>query len=108
MPKNPRIPPMPRAIEILAFPDLQVLDVAGPLQVFASANDLERQVGCSPPYAIRVVAQASPVNTSAGLPLVTEPLPSMRKPVDTLIVAGGSSVHEAAEDKRLVRWLAGR
>jgi transcriptional regulator GlxA family with amidase domain len=99
---------MPRAIEILAFPDLQVLDVAGPLQVFASANDLERQVGCSPPYAIRVVAQASPVNTSAGLPLVTEPLPSMRKPVDTLIVAGGSSVHEAAEDKRLVRWLAGR
>lgn len=99
---------MPRSVEIVVFPDLQLLDVAGPLQVFASANDVERQAGRSPPYAIRVVAQTSPVNTSAGLPLVAEPLPSLRKQVDTLIVAGGSSVHEAAEDKRLVRWLAGR
>lgn len=99
---------MPRSVEIVAFPDLQVLDVAGPLQVFASANDFERQAGRPPPYAIRVVAQTSPINTSAGLPLVAEPLPSLRKQVDTLIVAGGSSVHAAAEDKRLVRWLAGR
>ena len=39
MPSNPRIPPR-RDIEIVAFADLQLLDVAGPLQVFASANDM--------------------------------------------------------------------
>jgi len=99
---------MPRSVEIVAFPDLQVLDVAGPLQVFASANDVERQAGRPPSYSIRVVAPTSPVSTSAGLSLLAEPLPSLRQQVDTLIVAGGSSVHAAAEDKRLVRWLAGR
>ncbi|HZF35935.1 MAG TPA: GlxA family transcriptional regulator, partial [Candidatus Angelobacter sp.] len=41
MPKNPRFTPnRPLRIELLAFPDVQLLDVAGPLQVFASANDL--------------------------------------------------------------------
>ena len=39
MPMNPRFPPNPpRVVEILAFPAVQLLDVAGPLQVFASAN----------------------------------------------------------------------
>ena len=46
MPKTPRFAPERfRRIEILAFPDVQLLDVAGPLQVFASANDLYRAAG---------------------------------------------------------------
>jgi len=108
MPKNPRIPPQPRPVEIVAFPDLQLLDVAGPLQVFASANDFERQAGRPPPYAIRVVSRASPVNTSAGLQLVATRLSPSGKPVDTLIIAGGSSVHDAGLDKVLIRWLIAR
>jgi transcriptional regulator GlxA family with amidase domain len=40
MPKTPRFTPKLRRIEVLAFPDVQLLDVAGPLQVFATANDL--------------------------------------------------------------------
>jgi len=45
MPKTPRFQPTSlgapgaRAIEIVAFPDVQLLDVAGPLHVFATAND---------------------------------------------------------------------
>lgn len=108
MPKSPRIPPKPRLVEIVAFPDLQLLDVAGPLQVFASANDLERQAGRPPPYAIRVVARSTRVKTSAGLPLVAARLPPAGKPVDTLIIGGGSSVHDACLDKVLIRWLAAR
>jgi len=42
VPKTPRFTPKPRRIEILAFRDVQLLDVAGPLQVFATANDLTR------------------------------------------------------------------
>lgn len=33
MPKSPRFPPTPRRIEVLAFEQVQLLDVAGPLQV---------------------------------------------------------------------------
>jgi transcriptional regulator GlxA family with amidase domain len=108
MPINPRIPPKPRPVEIVAFPDLQLLDVAGPLQVFASANDFERQAGRPLPYVTRVVARATPVTTSAGLPILAESLPSLRRSVDTLIVAGGSSVHAACADRQLVKWLAAR
>jgi len=68
MPKTPRFAPRRfRRIEILAFPDVQLLDVAGPLQVFASANDLCRAAGKSRPYGLAVVAERRLVVASAGV-----------------------------------------
>ncbi|NWB44371.1 GlxA family transcriptional regulator [Pseudomonas sp. E6002] len=97
---------MPRIINVLAFPNVQVLDVTGPLQVFASANDLARQQGLPLPYAVSVIAaQAEPVMTSAGLALVAEPLPPADAPCDTLVIAGGWGVYGAAEDPALVDWV---
>lgn len=101
---NPRIPPK-RAIEIVAFPDLQLLDVAGPLQVFVSANEMALKAGRPAPYEVKVVAPVRQITTSAGLALIAEPLSSPRRSLDTLIVAGGTSVHAACEDKKLLRWL---
>jgi hypothetical protein len=41
MPKSPRSSPNPiRVIDVLTFPAVQLLDVTGPVQVFASANDI--------------------------------------------------------------------
>ena len=41
MPNFPRFAPNAvRVIDVLAFPAVQLLDVTGPVQVFASANDL--------------------------------------------------------------------
>jgi len=94
-----------RSINLLAFPDVQLLDVTGPLQVFATANDLSRQRGLPAPYAAHVVARTESVISSAGLGLITRALPSARKPSDTLIVAGGSGVYAAAQDLTLIRWL---
>jgi len=37
-------------IEIVAFAQVQLLDVSGPLQVFATANDIVAQSGGAPPY----------------------------------------------------------
>ncbi|MGY2373978.1 GlxA family transcriptional regulator [Pseudomonas sp. SDO524_S393] len=97
---------MPRIIHILAFDHAQVLDVTGPLQVFASANDLARQRGLPLPYAASVIAaQAEPVKTSAGLALLAEPLPAVDEPCDTLVIAGGWGVYGAAEDADLVAWV---
>lgn len=107
MTKTPRNPPR-HAIEIVAFPDVQLLDVTGPLQVFASANDAMRVSGKLPFYEVRMVARSSPVSSSSGLALVAGKLPSAGRPVDTLIVAGGAGVHAAARDKRFVAWLAKR
>lgn len=109
MPKSPRSSPNSiRVIEILTYPAVQLLDVAGPLQVFASANDLVAEAGGPPPYAIQVVAQGTSVATSAGLGLSVAPLPSLAAPLDTLIVAGGQGVEAAAADPVLVDWLRHR
>ncbi|WLH21779.1 DJ-1/PfpI family protein [Pseudomonas sp. FP215] len=97
---------MPKIIHVLAFENVQVLDVTGPLQVFASANDLARQRGLSLPYAVNVIAtQAGPVMTSAGLALLAEALPAIEQPCDTLVIAGGWGVYGVAEDPALVQWV---
>lgn len=95
-----------RSINVLAFPDVQLLDVSGPLQVFASANELARARGLAPCYEPRVIAaQAGTVVSSAGLGLVAHGLPSARRPSDTFIVAGGRGVHAASRDVVLTRWV---
>ena len=110
MPDVPRFPPSPpRVVELLAFPAVQLLDVAGPLQVFATANDLAAASGGAPPYAPRVIADGGLVVTaSAGLGLVAAPLPPLDAAVDTLLVAGGPGVRAAAEDPALVEWVRAR
>jgi transcriptional regulator GlxA family with amidase domain len=108
MPKIPRNAPAAKVIEILAFADAQVLDVTGPLQVFASANSWALEAGMAAPYRVHVVARTSPVLTNSGLALLAEPLPRAGAALDTLVVAGGSGVQRAIEDAALIRWLAQR
>lgn len=99
----------PRCVEILAFPSVQVLDVTGPLQVFATANDIVTDAGGTLPYLIRVVAIGDrSVTASAGLVIQAEPLPRSDVEVDTLLVSGGRGVDEAAGDPLLVAWLRER
>ena len=109
-PVVPRFPPNgPRVVEVLAFPSVQLLDVAGPLQVFASANDLVAEAGGAAPYAPQIVAQTgSSVTASAGLGFATVPLPPPGAPLDTLLIAGGQGVHAAAADPVLVEWVRAR
>lgn len=61
--------PAPHRILLLAFPNGQLLDIAGPLQMFAGANDeLSRQV-----YRSEIAApQAGPFATSSGVRLVAD------------------------------------
>ncbi|PJH85404.1 MULTISPECIES: GlxA family transcriptional regulator [Pseudomonas] len=98
------MPNPPKTVHVLAFANVQVLDVTGPLQVFASANDLARQQGLPLPYTPTVIAVGGgAVMSSAGLALLAEPLPSEGS--DTLLIAGGWGVYEAAKDPALVAWV---
>jgi transcriptional regulator GlxA family with amidase domain len=97
-----------RRIEILAFRDVQLIDVAGPLQVFATANDLARAAGRRAPYEPIAVADSPLAMSSAGLGLVTQQLPKPHLPLDTLVVAGGFGVYPACADGRLIGWIKAR
>lgn len=115
MPESPpilptaRTPRASRVIEMVAFDAVQLLDVTGPLQVFATANETIAKAGGPHPYTVRIVApQAAGVTASAGIVLATHPLSRPGTPVDTLIVAGGPGVEAAAEQRDLVAWLTAR
>jgi transcriptional regulator GlxA family with amidase domain len=116
MPKSPRFPPnavgaapAPRIIEVLAFPSVQLLDVTGPLQAFATANEHVTQAGGTGPYDLRVVAKGGEsVTASAGLAITAAPLPRPSSAVDTLIIAGGPGVQAASADPSLVDWVRQR
>lgn len=110
MPISPRIQPnVPRAVEIVAFPDFQLLDVAGPLQVLASANQLARETGLPDQYQVQVLSQeAGVVVSSSGLPILTAGLTPPDERLDTVIVGGGPGVQAAAVNTVLVDWIRRR
>lgn len=93
---------------MLAFPGVQLLDVAGPMQIFASANEALAARGMPHRYALSLVAKEQLVLTSSGLALAATSFRSVRRPVDTLIVPGGGGVDAAMADQRLLAWIQRR
>jgi transcriptional regulator GlxA family with amidase domain len=114
MPKSPRSTPnlqtgAVRVVELLVYPEVQLLDVSGPLQVFVSANNVVAEAGGTKPYVLRVVAKGGQgVTTSAGLAIAAAPLSRSSAALDTLIVAGGPGVEAAMSDPVLVDWVRRR
>jgi transcriptional regulator GlxA family with amidase domain len=96
-----------RLVVVLGFEGTQLLDVAGPVQTFASANEIVKEAGGAVPYRIIIVSRrGGEIRTSAGLLLLTRPLGALRRErIDTLIVPGGPGVHEALKDKRTLDWV---
>ncbi|WFE75786.1 GlxA family transcriptional regulator [Roseinatronobacter sp. S2] len=99
---------MALSIDILAFEGCQVLDVTGPLQVFATANDLAALDGRPTPYRARVIAPAPMITTSSGLSISAAPLSAVDVPPDTLIVAGGQGTEAACRDAALIKEIRTR
>lgn len=111
----PSAVPMPiaasRRIEILIFPDAQVLDATGPAQVFASANEMagrSARYGKPPLYDIALVAETAEVTCNSGIALRCTPLSENRSPPDTAIAAGGSGVNAACSRPVLLDWVCDR
>jgi transcriptional regulator GlxA family with amidase domain len=103
----PRTKGRERLIVVLAFEGVQLLDVAGPVQTFASANELAQETGGAPYRVLVVSRRGGAVCTSSGLPLVTcSTKKAIRgQHIDTLIIPGGPGVHHALEDSRTIDWV---
>jgi transcriptional regulator GlxA family with amidase domain len=103
-----RTPEGTRRVAVVAFPDVQVLDVVGPLEAFAIASRLlELRGRTTPAYAVETVAtRAGVVRASSGLGLVAaRALRQVRGELDTLLVAGGIGTPAAMRDEALVAAL---
>ena len=100
----------PHRVVMLAYPDAQILDVTGPLEVFGRAarwiRDRELTEGLA--YEVEVVAgTAGPVRTSSGLELVASRSCFEIDPteIDTFLITGGIGYERVQEDEELVEWI---
>lgn len=104
--------PAPRRIAMLAFPDVQVLDVMGPLEVFARASRWLRDSGqrADHVYSVEIIGlKRGAFRTSSGLRLHADHgIADVGRGLDTLLVAGGVGVAEYRRDAALLRWLRGQ
>lgn len=94
-----------RRVAILAFPDVQILDVTGPSEVFAIAD----RIHSGGAYSIELLApHPGELRSSGSLRLIADAaIEDAAQPIDTLLVAGGLGVRAALADRRLIEWLAG-
>jgi transcriptional regulator GlxA family with amidase domain len=93
---------------MLAYPNAQVLDITGPLEVFGRAARWIRDRGLSRELVYRVeivAARAGPFASSSGMRLVAERGYRSVRSADTLLVAGGVGHREAMTDAALHAWL---
>ncbi|MEO8757878.1 MAG: GlxA family transcriptional regulator [Devosia sp.] len=95
-----------RLVVMVIFDGCNLIDVAGPLQAFASANFL-RPEG-TPPYRLITISEhGGSIVTAPGLPLITEPLSALdAQSIDTLIVAGGLPPEGPTGLDGLISWLS--
>jgi transcriptional regulator GlxA family with amidase domain len=106
---SPKARIQPHRVVMLGFPQAQVLDITGPLEVFArTARWLAEHRGAPrPAYVTEFVAgRAGPVAMSNGLGLVASRRFADVHDADTLLVAGGIGWEAAAADRALLAWLA--
>ncbi|MEU9108369.1 DJ-1/PfpI family protein [Streptomyces xanthophaeus] len=100
--------PTAHRVVIAVFPDVDLLDVTGPAEVFALAN---RETGGAAGYEVRLAAPgAGPVVTSAGVRLVADlTFAEVGVSVDTLLVPGavdmGPGGPVARVDDAVVEWV---
>lgn len=94
---------MTRNIGIYVYDQVEVLDFAGPYEVFTCAT----RVAGDAPFAVRTIgASRAPVRARAGLAVHPEAAFADSGPVDVLIVPGGVVTAELARPE-VIAWIAG-
>lgn len=94
---------MARSIAILALPGVQLLDVSGPLDVFAQAN-LEAGRAA---YALSVIAcERGPIRSSSGARLMPDRVAGESdERFDTLLIAGAPHAERLALPLAVLDWI---
>jgi len=99
----------PRRVAMVAYPDAQLLDISGPLQVFATASHLLTRPphGGAPAYEVSVLAsEAGPLRTCSGIEILARGVADVDPAsIDTLLISGGLGSRAALRDAALIDWI---
>jgi len=99
-----------RRIAQVIFQDAQILDITGPMEVFAQANEILSPQDNGPAYALSLVShEKGPMPMSSGLKLLAdesfETIGNAPDPLDTLLIAGGNGVYRARFQPALLDFI---
>ena len=95
-------------VAILAFDEVEALDLAGPYEVFTTAARMHQRsaAGTAPPFEVQCVARTrAPVRMRAGLQVLPDRSFDDPPAVDLLIVPGGV-VDAAMACAATLEWIA--
>jgi len=94
-------------VAIYLYPDVEVLDFAGPFEVFTTATRMHarREPNAEPLFATCTVARSTaPVRARAGLVVLPDHALEAAPPIDVLLIPGGVVDAELA-DPALMDWI---
>jgi transcriptional regulator GlxA family with amidase domain len=98
---------IPLIVGILIFDDVEILDVAGPFEVFAVTrlND-EQRLQQSSPFKVYLISETNKQITAiGGLRLTPDVTISECPELDLLVVPGGWGTRKKSKNKILVKWI---
>jgi len=95
-------------VGIVIFPDVEVLDFAGPFEVFSVTRlNEERRREEPSPFEVKLIGEnLQPIVASGGLRLLADYDLDSCPPLDILVVPGGWGTRKEIENKRLIDWIA--
>ncbi|HSN22738.1 MAG TPA: GlxA family transcriptional regulator [Methylomicrobium sp.] len=100
-----------RNIAMVVYPDCEIVDVTGPMDVFCFANYALRMAGkiadTESVYSLSLIAEeAGPVKTASGMRIVADyAYDDVPDDIDTLLVTGAPFPVDSWSDHKLSRWL---
>jgi transcriptional regulator GlxA family with amidase domain len=99
-----------RRVGILIFDDVEVLDFAGPFEVFSRTRlepgaESRRSEASAPFEVFTVAASHAPVTAVGGLVLVPRYSFANAPPIDLLVVPGGRGTRALLGDADVVGWI---
>ena len=99
-----------RRVVFVGAPGTEILDLVGPLQVFARASEMycRENPGTLPVYSVEVASISSGRSLTANCGLHFNADKTFREvsgKIDTLLVAGGNAIEQNEINPEAVRWL---
>jgi transcriptional regulator GlxA family with amidase domain len=99
-----------KRVGILLFPAVEVLDFAGPYEVFSVTrlDEARRRDDPSPFEVLLVAEKAEPVVATGGLRVIPDVTVDACPRLDVLVVPGGWGTRTEIDNQRLVQWIGKR
>ncbi|SJM92192.1 GlxA family transcriptional regulator [Crenothrix polyspora] len=99
----------PKTVAIVVYPGVEIIDVTGPMEVFAFANYGLQQSGQmqQPAYTLQVIAaKQGALISSCGLQIIADKsYNDIHDGIDTLLIAGATNIDCLLCDPELQAWV---